>query len=470
MGKGKANSKASVIKSILIVLAIAALAVGGRALLNKALTPGIDEQIASHAREANVDLPIMVNSDTRLDKIMTGESKSFSYRYTLVNAIAPLLQNSGYLQPTTPLPGVESTLPQHTPKFVLPAHVTQPLRSLEKSLIEEAMFFERFTAVVNASGFLYREIDLQRFHLSIKCGDITILGGDSGIGKTSLPLLYARALAGGEAGREGMDCLMVSVNPSWMDVRDILGHMNTLDGYFYPAESGLFQYLICAQEDFRSHHERSPIYIVCLDEMNLSQVEHYFSDFIQILERPLEGRTLRCFTKEVAGALCPFRAYSSLNLPASLRFVGTVNFDETTRQLSNRLLDRSNMIIIQAGNLPSVSLEHQGQAIATVPGPQVELQDLLQWRTEKPLSPDLAEILDQLRPHLKKVGCPLSPRVYRAICTFAARSALRNIGPYMRSPIDVVDYGQYRFRHIVTEAVHWANRSCDRFESWCAFT
>src|SRR5205823_11683225 len=105
---------------------------------------------------------------------------------------------------------------------------------------------------------------------------LTVLAGASGTGKSSLPMLYARALAGEEIHEGRPGCLMVNVNPSWMDFRDLIGHLNTLDGRFYPAESGLFQQIICAWEEYRRSGSETGIYVSCLDEMNLSQVEHYF--------------------------------------------------------------------------------------------------------------------------------------------------------------------------------------------------
>ena len=42
-------------------------------------------------------------------------------------------------------------------------------------------------------------MDLVAFHVSVKISDLTVLGGVSGTGKSSLPRLYAQALAG-EAG------------------------------------------------------------------------------------------------------------------------------------------------------------------------------------------------------------------------------------------------------------------------------
>src|SRR5262249_34826267 len=149
---------------------------------------------------------------------------------------------------------------------------------------------EQFARIVQTSGFEYRRLDLIRFHLSVKTGVLTVVAGPSGTGKSSLPILYGRALAGEEAHEGRPGCLMVNVNPSWMDARDLLGHLNTLEGRFYPAESGLFQRLVYAWEEYRRRRSESGLYVTCLDEMNLSQVEHYFGDLMMALEREGDQR------------------------------------------------------------------------------------------------------------------------------------------------------------------------------------
>ena len=64
--------------------------------------------------------------------------------------------------------------------------------------MREVGFFKRFGKHVEASGFKHRRLDLAAFHLSVKCNDLTVLGGLPGTGKSSLPRLYAEALAGDE--------------------------------------------------------------------------------------------------------------------------------------------------------------------------------------------------------------------------------------------------------------------------------
>lgn len=283
------------------------------------------------------------------------------------------------------------------------------------SSVAESQFFDRFCKHVEDSGFKYRRVDLAGFHLSAKCNDLTILGGLPGTGKSSLPRLYAEALAGDEYQDDLPRYLHVGVSPSWLDMRDLLGQANALDRCFQPAESGLYPFLIWAQEEEARRGLDSRLYVICLDEMNLAQVEHYFSGFLQALERPAGQREVRCFAPELVSPSDPFARWPLLKLPRSLRFVGTVNFDETTRQLSQRVLDRADLIRLR----PSYLLDAREPGTARPSGPAVALRQFRDWVTPSAsLDRSLGELLDQLREPLTRLGCPLNPRRFNAVRKF----------------------------------------------------
>lgn len=289
--------------------------------------------------------------------------------------------------------------------------------------ISEGEFLERFRTHVRECGFEYRDLDLMSFHVSIKSGDLTILGGVSGTGKSSLPQMYAAALAGegvrDDTVPEGR-YLHVSVRPSWFDQQDLLGHVNSIDGRFVPSESGLYEFAIWAQREAELQQGRSGVYLACLDEMNLSHVEHYFSGFLQALERPEGLRTVRCFDARSLRADDPWRTYNHLSIPRSLRFVGTVNYDETTKPLSLRLLDRANVVQLQATNLRGVELGELHRSARRAAGPSVRWQDLRSWARDAELDRHLAELLDRLRAPLAALHTPLTPRRDKAIRRFVA--------------------------------------------------
>src|SRR5262249_10020897 len=169
------------------------------------------------------------------------------------------------------------------------------------------------------------------------------------------------------------------------------------------------------QEEEKNRGADSRLYFVCLDEMNLAQVEHYFSGFIQALERPHGMREVRCFSPEMVAPTDPFAEWPTLLLPRSLRFVGTVNFDETTRQLSQRVLDRANLIRLH----PSHLLDAKDPAPTRSSGPAVTLRNYRDWIDPSPrLDRSLGELIDKLKEPLARLGCPLNPRRVHALRKF----------------------------------------------------
>jgi hypothetical protein len=89
--------------------------------------------------------------------------------------------------------------------------------------------------------------------------------------------------------------------------------------------------------------------MVLLDEMNLARTEYYFSEFLSKLElRRLVENPESAAQREKAeveldtgpGLNMSFRIW----VPENVLFVGTMNEDETTQTLSDKVLDRSNVL------------------------------------------------------------------------------------------------------------------------------
>lgn len=358
-------------------------------------------------------------------------------RDELVNqflAISPLLEKLGLLPGRAGQPAVGElpTTKQEADQseFQLPAYISEP--STETDQIDEQTFFERFSQHAERSGFRYRNIDLLSFHVSVKCGGMTVLGGLPGTGKTSMPRLYSEALLGDDYEKKKARFLHIPVSPSWLDMRDLLGHVNSLDRRFQPSESYLYQTLVLAHEEFENQRNNTGLYIVCLDEMNLSHVEHYFSGFLQVLERTEGRRELRCFAENSVLSNSTFARWPKVNLPPSLRFVGTVNFDETTKQLSQRMLDRVNLI-----NLPAdlLGLDLREPTTIHPAGPAVSLRAFQRWVSQTTqFDSRLGDLIDKLRHDLSVLGCPINPRRFAAM-----RRYIASLPPALGSPDTAID-------------------------------
>jgi hypothetical protein len=285
-------------------------------------------------------------------------------------------------------------------------------------LLEEA-FFQRFVSHVEECGFIFGREDLLAFHLSAKERAPVVLGGVSGSGKSSLPVLYSEALAGQEVGKR---FLAVDVNPSWISPADLLGYTDALEHCFVPAASGLLTHMILANHARKALGASAPIFSVCLEELNLAQPEHYLADVIQAISRAPGSQFISVFDPNAVRKDDPFRPHASLELAPNLIIVGTVNFDETTRPLSMRLLDRCNLIeFVVDERLPVLGITAQTGA-RQVAGPAVLQSDRDRWTRNTNVPARAIEVLGEIQPELSALGCGLTHRRQTSICRFIANA------------------------------------------------
>ena len=329
-------------------------------------------------------------------------------------SLEPLLGHTFGPSRVAVLDSSPSPTTEHVPPRFQPAIRSRDVLSEES--VSEAAFVDRVVRLAVEQGLSFRRIDVERFHLSVKTGEITVLCGPSGTGKSSLAMVYGEALRGaGEFNHESH--LVVPVSPTWLDGRDLLGHVSAAERRFIPSESGLYEFLLKAQYEQRELNEAAGIALAILDEMNLSQVEHYFGDLLLALERKGRHRSIRCFSQNATLPSCPFHEHGRLYLAESLRIVGTVNFDETTRQFSDRFLDRTNLIYLSPGGISS-----EVTSASTVDcGRAITQRDFAEWSASRPLEDNIGGFVDEIYRLMERLAHPVSQRVrndlYRYICT-----------------------------------------------------
>lgn len=276
---------------------------------------------------------------------------------------------------------------------------------------KEAEFIDQLADVARKRGFLYSREVLVAFHASAKSGVWTVLAGPTGVGKSSLPQLYAEALG------QRQEQLQIAVRPDWLDDRQVLGAFNPLVGRYESAPTGLTEHLIHAAEDWR--RQRGGIYLVLLDEMNLARVEHYFARFLSTMERRPDERTIELFSRTQENPGDPMAPYRVLSVTPNVRFVGTVNLDETVHFFSPKVLDRCSIV-----GIPSAPLD-------TTVQPQVSARDLglraVSWATfeswcrpatECPQT--ITQLLQALDEKLRSSRSSLGYRSLQRARTFAA--------------------------------------------------
>jgi len=201
-------------------------------------------------------------------------------------------------------------------------------------------------AAVAALGGYYPNGEVRRFHAALnflRHKHFVILSGLSGTGKTQLALKYARAVHG-LTSSTAPDPLIFEcpVRPEWTDPTGLTGYFDVLTNR-YVVPTFLEAVLVATA------HGTSPVFVI-LDEMNLARVEYYLSDVLSCMETegalqlhsngvPLEGTTGASIRAE-------------LPLPANLFIIGTINVDETTNPVSDKVLDRASVINMSAVDVP----------------------------------------------------------------------------------------------------------------------
>ncbi len=207
----------------------------------------------------------------------------------------------------------------------------------------EQTFIHDLNRVALSNQLVYDMEDLVNFHIAVKTGALVVLAGMSGVGKSQLVINYARALGLSgvdEVGEERKQFLFIPVRPNWNDDADLIGFYDAIHKIYRPAENGLVDLLIEASKE----DNKDKLYLICFDEMNLARVEHYFSQFLSILELS-DDRYLTLYSEKLAPEVYNRQEYSPrVPIGNNVFFVGTVNIDESSFQFSDKVLDRANVI------------------------------------------------------------------------------------------------------------------------------
>lgn len=194
-------------------------------------------------------------------------------------------------------------------------------------------------------------------------GGIVLLNGSVGVGKTSIVKHSAKLIGG--------SCAIIPVRPAWIEPADLLGFFDPIHEIFRPTS------FLTALKNAETDRER--LNLICLDELNLAKIENYASDLLSKLEYSREFResneldgtkddnSILLFSDDIERELWQEIDYlekqeqleskqkarqqrlkmflqkwrSQQPVPQNVILLGTLNSDETTYDLSPKVIDRS---------------------------------------------------------------------------------------------------------------------------------
>lgn len=243
-----------------------------------------------------------------------------------------------------------------------------------------------------SENLYYDPVTIKQFYSALCTNQIVVLSGKPGTGKTSLEEGFCKAT--------GIKNKIISVQPNWNDNQDLLGFYNPIEKIY--VSSPLVDFIV------EANINKDLLYVVCLDEMNLSQTEYYLSEFLSKLEtndkiielysedvyinnyrntldtlkyiisrygkenkksitdprkiialniddfNDINLEIFKIFNKEKERLINYITYNNKVIIPNNFRIVGTINKDEYTKDLSPKVIDRSAIMEIKKTNVENV--------------------------------------------------------------------------------------------------------------------
>lgn len=300
-----------------------------------------------------------------------------------------------------------------------------------KSEIDEMTWL---TGIGNASdtyGLHFNPRILKAFHTALKTSEwspLTVLAGVSGTGKSELPRLYSHF--------GGIYFEPLSVQPNWDSQESMLGFFNSIDNKF--DAQPVLRFLAQSQQPWSNDYPglQDAVCLVLLDEMNLAHPELYFAEFLSKLElrRGSKGDDVPFIPVKIGAGMKPYE----LSLGRNVLWTGTMNQDETTKSLSDKVLDRS--IIINFPRPTELRSRNELKSLADNPFTPLHRATWEKWWVKKidfkleQIAP-FRSFVEQINAALAASGRALGHRVWQSIEYYMAnypdvRAAQRTTDKY----------------------------------------
>jgi len=283
---------------------------------------------------------------------------------------------------------------------------------LERSVAEvnELEWLKNIGVACENYGLKFPKRILYAFHTALKTSEwspLTVLAGVSGTGKSELPRLYSHF--------GGINFLSLSVQPNWDSQESMLGFFNSIDNKF--DAQPVLRLLSQSQQSKTDTYPglEDTMSIVLLDEMNLAYVELYFAEFLSKLElrRGKKGNDVPSLNIKLGAGIEPYQ----LPLGRNVLWAGTMNQDETTKSLSDKVLDRGMVLHFPR---PKVFERRKELKPLADPTPLLNRKIWESWWMKKSnfsdtQIKDYKEFVESINDYLSTVGKALGHRVWQSI-------------------------------------------------------
>lgn len=248
----------------------------------------------------------------------------------------------------------------------------------------------------------YEKNDIINMYICLAQNFLTIFSGEPGTGKTSMCTIIAYSLGLNTFGQSASGTtnmnrfIPVSVERGWSSKRDLIGYFNPLTKQYDKSNGKIYDGLMVLNEE---RQESKFPYIMLLDEANLSSMEYYWADFMRVSDRDGEDMWINIGTE------------SDVYIPETLKFLATVNTDQTTEELSPRLIDRAWII-----KLPKVELTENQHGLKEYFTDAILWEDIKQtFCYSEKNEVALETVLNDVYKLFERYGLSISPRIKHSI-------------------------------------------------------
>lgn len=329
------------------------------------------------------------------------------------------------------------------------------INNIETVEMEEKELLDYLVKTIQISRPGYGKNVIINIFTCVAQGFLTVFAGAPGCGKTSICNIISRVL--GLNTYEELAATLkdvsryipVSVERGWTSKRDFIGYYNPLTKAFEENNREVFDGLRLLDMEQKKGLKKWP-FLILLDEANLSPMEYYWADFMNVCDDLGDNSLVNLGNSNV------------FHIPETLHFLATINNDHTTETLSPRLIDRAWIITLPRNTSVQYGQEIPEELVKNITWDEIRKVFTIAGYERKNFDRETQTIYDGLKDKLLRQGLYISPRVDLAIQKYwIVASNLMEEDEYGNTPnLVALDYA------VAQKILPKIIGSGDEYESW----